>query len=327
MTLTPNQWLRALATTDQIVDFLARKGSIIKFCVTESEGAHRELERELALFQTEHQLGLVTVASNLEDVSRPENVVKQVARSFRTGEHVTAFAQQVWVASGFPNDELAPLSRVAKINGIELGVLQPLVYKTMQRLLPTSSEDGHVPAFNRDFRNALLRITREILDDGPRSPIGRQLIAGFDWWIDGVAPAHVLKLLGIQWKLKRTNATQVMRSVLALPALTGVQGSILHLDFRTVTNPEMATSTTQTRYTKRTRTNVFQWLRELIDQTYMFDSSLIIVEVGPSFMDQSATGPGVGSYDALKFRVLDDVTTDRDNPSSVITRIASSDLI
>lgn len=325
MTLTPNGWLRALTTSDQIVDFLCAKGSIIKFCIVESDGDHQELSRQLTSFCREHKLNFLSADSNAGDVSRPEMVVRQIAGQVSTEQYIDSFARQVWNEAGFPNPELAPFDRVAKINGLEKAVLAPLVPRTMQQLLPTSSEYGHVPAFNRDFRNALLRIAGEILQEGQSSPMRRQLIAGFESWLAGVAPAHILKMLGIQWKLKRTNATQLLRSILALPVLIGVNGSVLHLDFRTITNPELLAFQPQIRYTRRTRTTVFQWLRELIDQTHMFDSTMMIVEVGPSFLDQSATGSGIGSYDALKFRVLDDVSTEHDNPSSVITRLSSRD--
>ena len=39
----------------------------------------------------------------------------------------------------------------------------------------------------------------------------------------------------------------------------------------------------------------------------MFKNTLIILETGPSFKDISPNGKGVGMYDALKNRIIDDV--------------------
>lgn len=322
MSLTSREWLSALISADHLVDHLDSKGSIIKFCVVNSDSDHQELRKWLDKLCVDHNLNLLTVDASKTDVSSPENIVRFLANGFRTEQNINEFVRYVWRESANENEDLVPFMKLAADRDIDKISLNQSFESALRRVLPRSSEIHHVPAFNRDFRNALLKLASITREEGRTSPIRAQLIDGFHTWLTGMAPAHILKMLGIQWKLRRTNATQILRSVLALAPMTGYKASIFHLDLRYVTNSEILAAPAPIKYTKNRRTGTYQWLRELIDQTHLFDSTFIVVEVGPLFLDQSATGPGIGRYDALKFRVLDDITTDRDNPSSVITKIS-----
>jgi hypothetical protein len=322
VTLSAQDWLDSLVSADRVIQHLSAKGSIIKFCIVETEEDHESLHDGLVRLSRDEGLDLLTVDSGLMDVSVPENIVKQLAGELDMGRLIDAFVSRAWRESGYPNARLVSASRVAAEHGVGLPELLPAVTSSVRRLLDGSSDDSRAPAFNRDFKNALRVLTALTNNEGADSRMRAQLIVAFNSWLSGIAPAHILKMLQVQWKLRRTNATQILRSILALPPLTGARGSVLHLDFRSVTNPELQSGTPSVNYTKHKRTGTYQWLREIIDQTYMFDSTLIIVEAGPAFLDQSANGPGIGRYDALKFRILDDVKSAVDNPSSVITHIS-----
>ena len=322
MTLTSESWLTSLVETDGIIRHLSDKGSIVKFCIVENVDDHRSLYENLLKVHQTHLLNMVTVNSGLADVSTPENIVKQISAGFDIGRLLDNFMKLVWRVAGYPNNELKSAYALASDMSLDSVEILTSARIAVQRLMGELAESPHVPAFSRDFRNGIKSLCTRTIMEGASSPTCAQLVAGFNMWLSGTAPAHLLKMLKIQWKLKRTNATQILRSILALPAATGVRGSILHLDFRSVTNPEMDSATSMVNYTKNKRTATYQWLREIIDQTYMFDSTLIIVEAGPAFLDQSTTGPGIGRYDALRFRITDDVVVGEDNPSAVITRIA-----
>lgn len=321
MSLSSRNWISSMASADRVFEHLSSKGSIVKFCVVESQSDHDELTANLDKLNPDERLGIVRIQAGLTDASSPQHIVPMIVRQFDMTNKINAFVLSVWKEAGYPNPGLAPLSRLAADSGVEKSSLTRSFDSALKTRLPESHETGHVPAFNRDFRNALKELAYATRDTGAESFERRQLDAGFNGWLTGTAPAHLLKLLRIQWKLKRTNATQILRSVLALQALNGARGTVLHLDFRALTNPELLALVPTIRYTKNMRIGAYQWLRELIDQTYMFDSTLTIVEVGPGFLDQSAGGNGIGRYDALKYRVLDDITTERDNPSAVITKI------
>lgn len=321
MSLSSRNWISTLASADRVFEHLSSKGSIVKFCVVETQSDHNEFWANVERLNSDERVGIITIQAGLTDASQPHHIVPMVVSKFDMTSKINAFVLSVWKEAGYPNPGLVPLSKMATDLGVEKGSLTRSFDSALRARLPESHETGHVPAFNRDFRNALKELAYVTRDSGAESFERRQLDAGFESWLTGTAPAHLLKLLRIQWKLKRTNATQILRSVLALPALNGARGTVLHLDFRALTNPELLTTVPTIRYTRNMRIGAYQWLRELIDQTYMFDSTLTIVEVGPGFLDQSATGIGIGRYDALKYRVLDDITTERDNPSAVITRI------
>lgn len=322
MTLTSSSWLKSLVEVDGVMRHVSAKGSIIKFCIVENESDHSQLRDNLVELHRREDVNLLSVNSGLADVSLPENIVKQLASGLDVARMIDNFVKRAWHDAGYPNNELKSVANLAVELSVGLPALRAAVGSSIRRLLGLSEDTAHVPAFNRDFRNALEFLSHKTVEEGASSWDRSQMIAGFNMWLSGTAPAHILRILNIQWKLKRTNASQILRSLLALPPLIGVKGSILHLDFRSVTNPQLLSGMAMVNYTKNRRTGTYQWLREIIDQAYMFDSTLIIVEAGPSFVDQSSTGPGIGRYDALKFRILDDVVAGRDNPSAVVTRIA-----
>jgi len=322
VTLSSESWLTSLIETDGIIRHLSEKGSIIKFCIIENAEDHRSLRQNLVNIHQLHRLNLVTVNSGLADVSMPENIVKQIAAGFDVGNLLDNFMRTVWRDSGYPNDELRSARALATDLSLDSGEILMSARISVRRQLGELAESAHIPAFSRDFRNGLKALCTVTIEEGAASPTRAQLVTGFNMWLSGTAPAHLLRVLQIQWKLKRTNATQILRSILALSPLAGVNGSILHLDFRSVTNPALEPNASVVNYTKNKRTATYQWLREIIDQTYLFDSTLILVEAGPAFLDQSTTGPGIGRYDALKFRIMDDVLLGADNPSAVVTRIA-----
>lgn len=323
MSLSSRSWISAMVNADRVLEHVASKGSIVKFCVVETQADHDDLLANLDRLATDERLNRVRIDGGQVDASNPQHIVPMVAMGFDLSRQVNAFILSIWREAGYPNQDLVPVSKLAVEIGVEKSSLNHSFDSALKTRLPESHESGHVPAFNRDFRNALKELAYKTREFGADSFERRQLDAGFHAWLTGRALQHHLKSLKIQWKLKRTNATQVLRSILALPALTGTRGTVLHLDFRSLTNPELLSYVSTIHYTKNKRIGAYQWLRELIDQTYMFDSTLTVVEVGPGFLDQSARGTGIGLYDALKYRVLDDVTTDHDNPSAVITRIGS----
>ena len=79
-------------------------------------------------------------------------------------------------------------------------------------------------------------------------------------------------------------------------------------------------------YTKAAVLDAYEVLREYIDGTDRLVNCLIVVVADPEFLDDDPYGRGIGAYEALKFRVFDEVR-DRTlaNPMAALVRLAAAE--
>jgi hypothetical protein len=76
-------------------------------------------------------------------------------------------------------------------------------------------------------------------------------------------------------------------------------------------------------YTKAAMLDAYEVLRQFIDATDRVKACLLIVVAAPDFLDVETTGRGMGAYDALKFRVYDEIRDERlVNPMGALVRIS-----
>jgi len=316
-----SEWLDHLLNDDHSHDFIVGGGSLLRIAVTDTVGGHQQLRNSLDEIRQTRGLVVLTVLSRIADVSNPTNIVRQIGGQLPTIDFIERFLRGVWREIGYPNERLRPLHTVAQeldAGSISVRAAYDRVVNTMLR---GSDGERERPAFSRDFANALETMASIAAQQGTDSSDFRVVVNQFSTWLVQTLPPHTLKRLHVQWNVARTNATQVLRSVMALCTVAGYRGCILHLDLRHLTNPELSRGDVNVRYTRQKILGTYQWLREIIDQTYMFRSSLVVVEVGPGFLEQHHRSNGVGMYDALKFRVIDDVRTSEQNPSAVVVRL------
>lgn len=315
------EWFNQLLDDDQSHDYIASGGSLLRIAVTNSEAGHQQLTTSLDEIRQTRRMVVLSALSQLADVSNPANIVRQIGTQLPTADFIGRFLRVVWRETGYRNDRLRPINTVAQELDARSAPLRSTYDRVVRTMLTGSDNSGERPAFSRDFANALETIAGIAAQQGADSSDYRMVVTQFNTWLAQTIPPHMLKKLHVQWNVKRSNATQVLRSLMALCTVAGYTGCILHLDLRNVTDQSLVKGDVKVRYTRQKILGTYQWLREIIDQTYMFRSSLIIVEVGPRFLDQHYRSNGVGMYDALKFRVIDDVRTSRQNPSAVVVRL------
>ena len=78
-------------------------------------------------------------------------------------------------------------------------------------------------------------------------------------------------------------------------------------------------------YSKAAVMDAYEVLRQFIDGLDQIEGMLLIVVAGQDFLDEEVLGRGIGAYQALKFRVYDEVR-DRTlaNPLGALMRLAES---
>ena len=79
-------------------------------------------------------------------------------------------------------------------------------------------------------------------------------------------------------------------------------------------------------YSKAGVLDAYELLRQFIDGTDRLENCLIVVVPHPDFLDEDILGRGIGAYEALKFRVYDEV---RDrilvNPMASLVRLTGAE--
>jgi hypothetical protein len=77
-------------------------------------------------------------------------------------------------------------------------------------------------------------------------------------------------------------------------------------------------------YSRIALLDAYEVLRQFIDSVGKIRNCLIMAAPGTNFLDEQTNSRGFGSYEALKFRVMDEVR-DRDlaNPMSTLVRLTN----
>lgn len=323
----PDDWLHHLWHMDKSLDFIKNGGSLIRFAIVDDAATHDALVEQLELVPCENGAWLFSAADTPEQRTyQPNAVVANIAESIEITEILNTIIKTIWKSIGVSDFETILASKAAALIGVDVNVAYELFFNKVKQLMgrletndkSNSSTSGC--AYTRDFQNATINSCLEIIDGKTESA------SIFENWLRDIpSPAFERKNMGIMSPLKRENATGVLRSLISLCAMSDSSICILHLDIRRITDAKLYDEYAKhPNVTKGSRLATYQWLRELVDTASFFSNTLILVEVGPTFPDISPRGKGVGAYDALKNRIVDDVSVDgRPNLSAVLVPLAS----
>jgi hypothetical protein len=296
----PNRWLQHLLDVDLSLEFVQRGGSLLRVVSTGSPATHWSLVAALQSTSESEQLPLVQIGhGNCEKLQYPNKIVAAMGETVDLAALFRAIAHRAWRQLGYAGSSVTARD-VSEVTGRSLMDLRSEFRFEVRRLL----ESG--PPLSRDFRNVVPRVLDAVID-GPQAE--RNYVEPFRSYLRGLLSARDLYQLGVMKKVTRETATSTLRGLLALHSLTSTPGVVVHLDLRWGSDHELL-STKDRRIlgpTKQARIWIYQWVRELIDTFDTFSSTIMIVEVGPSFGDPSFSGRGWGLYDALRLRLEDGV--------------------
>jgi P-loop Domain of unknown function (DUF2791) len=125
----------------------------------------------------------------------------------------------------------------------------------------------------------------------------------------------------ITTKITRHNGRAMLRSVCRWLRKCGRRGICVALDIRQLGKTGAAAGN-GLRYTAAAVMDGFEVLRQLIDDAEHFDG-LVLVALADQTFDNNDRKRSVDAYQALKFRIWDDVRPEgRDNPLAPLVRLA-----
>jgi hypothetical protein len=309
----PSEWLDHLLNFDGSLDYIKSGGSLIRFATVDDDETHSSLWDCIDTVRIENGLWVFSAEDNPDfPLYRPNKVVESLANNLpmSIGEILDNLVQKIWNSIGITDPGIVLIREAASFLGDDQEFLYRRFNSNIRELMGRDLESQNVEgstgrnwSFTRDFSNAVINSCTDIIEGKTDS------IRVIENWLQNIpSSSRDRRKIGIMSPLKRDNATGILRSLISLCTMSDSSPCIFHIDIRGVTDPSLFTDCDRTRnYTRTERIATYQWIRELIDQTSMFKNTLIILETGPSFTDISPNGKGVGMYDALKNRIIDDV--------------------
>ena len=134
-----------------------------------------------------------------------------------------------------------------------------------------------------------------------------------------------LKDFDVQTRIDRTTARLFLESTCRWMREAGYPGTVIFLDNShvTVTPPRPRPAEGPRYYTKAMIMDHYEMLREFVDTVDEMSGTLLVVASAHEFLDDDPRSRGLGCYDALRTRVMDDVR-DRElvNPAATLIRIS-----
>lgn len=177
----------------------------------------------------------------------------------------------------------------------------------------------------KDFRVAMTALATAALAGGQEAETTFATIT--DWLTGRNRAVSAVKPYQIFSRIGRTNARHFLESTLAWISTAEWPGLVLVLDVRRLTVARNPRDGGQY-YTKAAVLDAYEVLRQYIDATDRLMHCLVVVVADPEFLDEDLFGRGIGAYEALKFRVFDEVR-DRTlaNPMAALVRLAPASLV
>lgn len=313
------EWLE-FVKAEYIDGFIRDGGSSIKFAV-----AHNDVARvavTLGIVRLADAADYVVARVSAEDTKIHLidqlffRVAEQIPWQELTQQTINSLAAQKGYAPAAHADDHRPfVERLASANRMQVDEVR----LAMRPLVMRVSKDRKLA---RDFRVAVSHLCLAELAGGPDGESTEAAIT--DWLTGRNQSVAAVKPYQIFTRIHRTNARHLFASLLRWVRHTDKTGVAIVVDMGRVTlaaNPRDGSVF----YTKAAMFDVYEVLRQFIDATDEMKGLFMVLTPTRDFLDLDPMGRGLGAYDALKFRVYDEVRDQRlVNPMAALVRIAQS---
>lgn len=314
----PHEWLGFLET-EYLDTFVRDGGSAIKFAVPFDDEARGHLADQLG--QSAQNRGYLVACVNAGDTR--VHMVDQIF--FRVAEQVPwqRLSRQVIVKlaaeDGYTTstDAEGPLlPRIADANRLDPAFLLGQLRRKV------STQVFGRRDLSKDFRVAMMQLCLAELTGGTEGATTVEVLT--DWLTGRNKAVAAVKPYQIFSRITRTNARYLFESLFRWVRFAGSPGMVILLDIGRVTvarNPRDE----RLYYSRPAVLDTYEVLRQFIDGTDRLYGCLVAVLPDREFLDEEGFGRGIGAYQALQFRVFDEIHDEQlANPMASLVRLASA---
>jgi len=289
--------------------YIALGGSKIKF-VTGKTGSGKTHFLQL-LSAEAHDCGFITVQISARDVWLHDfkEIYAEVFKQSGLMRYLECCAAKVASELGYDYSMVPPgqtfvdyLSSADELNAITKKEIRNQLSEMFIRN----------PNIDNNFAVACSLLTGGILGHPLLESVNRELLLS---WLSGSKDVKLpaLRALGLSpAKITKFNARHMLRSLLEVLTTADVPGVIVMIDDMEVLN--CGSSIDLIRYTKMRRDDVYESIRELIDEIDTLKNIMFFFSFGRILLDDEQTG--LKSYQALWMRMQNEIVSSRFNKFS-----------
>jgi len=300
---------------EYLVDYIRTGGAAVKVGVGAPE-ALGSLTNRLRGEADDNNYLYVGIDAATTKVSMSDQILFALTRNLDVSGLAHAIVADAYQAADFPAPDPAGdlrVNTVAAHHHVDAGELHRSVRR---RLEHTLLGDRLLP---RDLRLAMFRLAQHHLGAGDVSDAETDAIGR---WLTGQpAPAGPLRSSGIRYRITRTNAHRLFIAMSSVIAAAGRRGLVVNLALDELGHNRTNRTPGAISYTKASRLDAYEVLRQIIDATDTLRHCLVVVTAPTGLFDDPTRGPS--TYQALAMRIVDDVEDARHaNPFSTVVRVA-----
>lgn len=315
-TIRPAEWLRFIEK-EYLATYIRGGGSAIKFAVPMEDGLRSDLVGGLAAIGERSGYLVVKIDAGATKVHMVDELFFQTAEQMPWSKLSRKAIAAIAVESGYswadkPN---GPLYRhLAEANQVEP---QMLLLDLKQAIWKKVFKQRNL---SKDFRVAMTHLCIAELSGGQDGATAIQVLT--DWLTGRNKAVSAVKPFQIFRRINRATGRYFYESLANWVRFAGYPGIVIVLDAERLMlarNPR----DNGLFYSKAAVLDTYEVLRQFIDGADQLNGCFMTVVPALAFLEDQARG--IGAYEALKFRVFDEV---RDkhlvNPMASLTRISAN---
>lgn len=316
--LGPNTWLQNL-DREYLNEFIKDGGAAVKFVVPFDQAAADTVGNGIDDRASAHHFLTAHVDSGETRLHMMDQLFFRVAEQIRWKDLAQAVLEKLARQDGYviPDTIDGGYARaLALVNDLD----EDFMRGEMRRHV--SSAVFRRRTLAKDFRIAMSQLCLAQLASGADQETTEEAI--LQWLTGETRSIGAVKPYQIYTRINRTNARFLFESMLDWIRFAGCSGLVIQLDiarFTLTQNPKDGLNF----YTNASRLDGYELLRQFVDATDRMLGLLLVVIAEREFLDDDPHGTGIGQYQALFFRVFDEIR-DRQmvNPMATLVRLSST---
>lgn len=303
-------------TREYLQGFIAQGGAAVKFVVCPGSRERSEIREEFARVAAEHNFVQADIDAATTRIHLIHEVFNDIAGQVDWDDlarrHVERSFRRLEMRLPM-NGGPATLDAVADMNDYHRGELRRELNRELQRSVVKDY------AMAPEFRVAMLRLCQAQAEGSPETGAVATIVRR--WLLGEVRFVSELRPVPLFQRIARHNARFMLYSLSHWVKKVGMAGFVLGIDLARVTERDRsAPGPGFLTYYKTSIMDTYEVLRQLVDATDQLTATIALVTVAPEFLTDDQRG--LGAYQALRFRVWDDVRDRRrQNPYGTLVRL------
>ncbi|MFH1767153.1 MAG: BREX system ATP-binding domain-containing protein, partial [Patescibacteria group bacterium] len=299
-TIKSEEWF-SIIQKEYLQDFISRGGSAVKFIIPEDVIEINNLGNNLQNIANNEGFHYVHVDAATTKIHMVEQLFFGVSKHIDWDNLAYEYLRRLLsetIKLPTKKDNFN-IREIAALNGSEVREMYPNINKMLTKNLFRNYD------ITQEFRIAMLRLCQNQLNP---DYVDTDLCTSIKAWLKGeLKTISALKSALIFQKISRHNARHMLFSLAHWLKMAGKSGLFMVIDISRYLQGKPTEPDGTYYYSTTAVLDCYEVLRQFIDGTDEAKYCLIVVVATPQFLNPDNSKRGINAYDALKFRIWDEV--------------------